>query len=185
MLIAAAGTLSQCKSPLTPGSEATNGKADSSMAKPGKAASKDSSAAPGANAEDNKNESDTTKRSVQIPLTLVIKNLESTSAPVVVGLYNPKSKFPDPKGQLKEYHFKPHGNELRATITDQKFGDYAMAIYQDVNSNGKIDKNLVGIPTEPYAFSDNYVPKVKAPSFDNCKFSYNAKNNTVTMTMLK
>jgi uncharacterized protein (DUF2141 family) len=103
----------------------------------------------------------------------------------VVGLYGTKNKFPDPKDQLKEYHFKPHANELKVQISDQKFGTYAMAIYQDINSNGKIDKNVVGIPTEPYGFSENYVPKVKAPDFDNCKFTYDAKSNTVTINMLK
>ena len=185
MLIAAAGTLSQCKSPSSPKSDATAERSDSSGTKTGSAQEKDTVAAPDAKAVDDKKEPEADKKAGQIPLTLIIKNLKSTTAPVIVGLYDPKSKFPDPKGQLKEYHFKPHGKEHVAKITDLKFGVYAMAIYQDVNSNGKIDKNVVGIPTEPYAFSDNYVPKVKAPNFDNCKFSYSAKNNTVTMTMLK
>lgn len=119
------------------------------------------------------------------PLTLVIKNLASATAPVIVGLYGTKNKFPDPKDQLKEYHFIPNGKELIAKITDIPFGVYAMAIYQDVNSNGKIDKNMIGVPTEPYALSNNYHPKVKAPRFDNCKFNYDSIANTVTMTMIK
>ena len=119
------------------------------------------------------------------PLTLVIKNLVSATAPVIVGLYGTKNKFPDPKDQLKEYHFIPNGKELIAKITDMDFGVYALAIYQDANSNGKIDKNVIGMPTEPYAFSNNYHPRVKAPGFDNCKFNYDSISNTVTMTMIK
>jgi uncharacterized protein (DUF2141 family) len=119
------------------------------------------------------------------PLTMVIRNLASTTAPVIVGLYGTKNKFPDPKDQLKEYHFIPNGKELIAKITDIPFGVYALAIYQDVNSNGKIDKNVLGIPTEPYAFSNNYHPRVKAPGFGNCKFNYDSITNTVTMTMIK
>lgn len=119
------------------------------------------------------------------PLTLVIKNLESEDAPIVVGLYGVENKFPDPKDQLKEYRFKPHGKEHTAQIRDLKFGTYALAIYQDVNSNGKIDKNIIGIPTEPYAFSNNYKPTVKAPAFKNCKFDYDSVSNTVTMKMIK
>ena len=120
-----------------------------------------------------------------VPLTLIIKNLVSPGSPVTVGLYGTKNKFPDPKDQLKEYHFKCNGPELRATITDMQFGVYALAIYQDVNSNGKIDKNFAGIPTEPYAFSNNYHPHVKAPGFGDCKFNYDAVSNTVTMNMIK
>jgi uncharacterized protein (DUF2141 family) len=119
------------------------------------------------------------------PLTLVITNLVSRTAPVIVGLYDEKCKFPDPKGQLKIYTFKPDSVTLTATIADLPFGTYALAIYQDVNSNGKIDKNLIGIPTEPYAFSNNYKPTVKAPGFKNCSFEYSASANSVSMTMIK
>ncbi len=121
---------------------------------------------------------------VQTPLTLIITNLASDTAPVIVGVYGTKNKFPDPKDQLKEYKFKPHGKKLTTKITDLKFDTYALAIYQDVNSNGKIDKDLIGIPTEPYAFSNNYKPTVKAPGFDNCKFQYDSIANTVTMNMI-
>jgi len=120
-----------------------------------------------------------------IPLTLVINKLTSDTAPVIIGVYGTANKFPDPKDQLKEYKFKAHGKTLVAKINDLKLGTYALAIYQDVNSNGKIDKNLIGIPTEVYAFSNNYKPTVKAPSFDNCRFDYTAKNDTVTMNMIK
>jgi len=122
---------------------------------------------------------------IHTPLTLVIRNLASTTAPGIVGLYGINNKFLDPKDQLKEYHFTPNGQELIAKIEDVRFGVYAMAIYQDVNSNGKIDKNLIGIPTEPYAFSNNYHPRIKAPGFDNCKFEYDSVSNTVTMNMIK
>ena len=120
-----------------------------------------------------------------VPLTVIIKKLASSNAPVIVGVYGVQNKFPDPKGQLKEYKFKPLGKNLTAKIKDLPYGTYALAIYQDVNSSGKINKNFIGIPTEPYGFSNNYKPKIKAPGFDDCKFVYSAKNNTVTITMVK
>jgi uncharacterized protein (DUF2141 family) len=119
------------------------------------------------------------------PLTLIITNLASLTAPVIVGVYGTQNKFPDPNDQLRVFTFKPHGKSLTAQISSLKFNTYALAIYQDVNSNGKIDKNLIGIPTEPYAFSNNYKPKVKAPSFKNCQFDYDSINNTVTMNMIR
>ena len=118
------------------------------------------------------------------PLTVVIQNLESATAPVYVSIYSIKSKFPSPKGQLKEYKFTPHGKELIAEMTDVKFGTYALATYQDVNSSGEIDKNFIGIPTEGFGFSNNYKPKVKAPNFSDCCFAYNAKTNSVTVKMI-
>lgn len=125
------------------------------------------------------------KVEIRQSLTLTFSNLESATAPVVVGIYGTSNKFPDPKDQLKEYKFKPKGKKaFTVKISNLKFGTYALAIYQDVNSNGGIDKNIIGIPTEPYAFSNNYRPKVKAPNFNDCKFIYNAKSNSVSMNMI-
>ena len=121
----------------------------------------------------------------RVPLTIIVDHLKSPDAPVVVGVYGPDNKFLDPKDQLKEYHFKPVNGKLEVKVTDLNYGDFAMAIYQDLNRDGMINKNPIGIPKEPYAFSNNYKPVVKAPSFENCKFAYNAKSNTVTMSLLK
>ena len=46
-------------------------------------------------------------------------------------------------------------NTLSYTFKDIPFGIYAVAIYHDINSNGKLDRNSLGIPTEGYAFSNN------------------------------
>ena len=34
-------------------------------------------------------------------------------------------------------------------------GSYALAVYHDENSNGQLDKNFFGLPTERYGFSNN------------------------------
>lgn len=58
-------------------------------------------------------------------------------------------------------------------------GDYAVSVYQDVNGNGKMDKNVFGAPTEPYAFSRNYKPVFRAPKFDEVKINLNGDRKTI------
>jgi uncharacterized protein (DUF2141 family) len=53
-------------------------------------------------------------------------------------------------------------------------GNYAVSAYQDLNGNGKLDKNLVGIPTEPYGFSNNARPKFRAPNWNETRFELRA-----------
>jgi uncharacterized protein (DUF2141 family) len=170
MLTAILISLSQCKSPAPQTDSAVSAPIDTALATDNIKT-------------DTLPVSDTVR--LRAPLTLIITNLASRTAPVIVGLYDEKCKFPDPKGQLKIYTFKPDSITLTATIADLPFGTYALAIYQDVNSNGKIDKNMIGIPTEPYAFSNNYKPTVKAPGFKNCKFNYCADTNIVAMKMIQ
>lgn len=42
---------------------------------------------------------------------------------------------------------------------------FAILLHHDENGNGAIDRNLIGIPTEALAFSNNYAPK-GPPAFD-------------------
>ena len=45
-------------------------------------------------------------------------------------------------------------------------GTYVLAAYHDVNGNGKLDRNLFGIPTEPYGFPRRPGNKWRRPDFD-------------------
>ena len=45
-------------------------------------------------------------------------------------------------------------------------GRYVLAGFQDLNGNGKLDKNFFGVPTEPYGFAKVPPSKWRAPDFD-------------------
>ena len=49
-------------------------------------------------------------------------------------------------------------------------GAYALAVYHDRNSNGKLDSNMLGIPLEPYGFSNNARGVLGPPSFGDARF---------------
>src|SRR5208337_1548005 len=79
--------ISRCKSP-TPQAEQSAPTADSTVAtRADTTAASDTSHSATAPAP--------VKAAHRVPLTLVIKNLRSTTAPVEVGLYGTQSKFPD------------------------------------------------------------------------------------------
>lgn len=44
-------------------------------------------------------------------------------------------------------------------------GDYVISGYHDVNGNGKLDFNMMGIPKEPYGFVNPPTNKWKEPGF--------------------
>ena len=55
-------------------------------------------------------------------------------------------------------------------ISDIPYGDYGIALFHDENKNGKMDKNFLGIPQEPYGFSNNMRVTFGPPSWDKSKF---------------
>jgi uncharacterized protein (DUF2141 family) len=119
------------------------------------------------------------------PLTLIINNLASPTAPVIVGIYKSKYKFLYKESRLKEYKFTPKGKTLTVQITDINYGEIAIAVYEDMNSNGEFDKNFIGLPAEGYCFSNNFRPTVKGPDYDDCKFNYDSTTDAVTMHLIK
>lgn len=49
-------------------------------------------------------------------------------------------------------------------------GRYGIKLFHDVDSDGELNTNLVGIPTEPYGFSNNAPPQFGPPSFGAAAF---------------
>lgn len=46
---------------------------------------------------------------------------------------------------------------------------YCAFVYHDLNANNKLDKKLIGLPKEPYAFSGPF-KKRRIPRFEECMF---------------
>jgi uncharacterized protein (DUF2141 family) len=62
-------------------------------------------------------------------------------------------------------------------------GTYALAVIHDENSNGKLDTNLLGIPTEGYGFSNDARASFGTPSFSDARFSYDGRSLNMTITL--
>jgi uncharacterized protein (DUF2141 family) len=62
-------------------------------------------------------------------------------------------------------------------------GTYALAVIHDENSNGKLDTNWLGIPTEGYGFSNDAKAALGTPSFDAASFSYDGQTLDMTVSL--
>jgi uncharacterized protein (DUF2141 family) len=63
-------------------------------------------------------------------------------------------------------------------------GRYAAKIFHDVNGNGELDANVFGIPTEPYAFSNNATGALAPASWSDAAFTVTPTGQTLqTITL--
>jgi len=53
---------------------------------------------------------------------------------------------------------------------DLPSGWYAVALYQDLDNNNKMNRGFLGIPSEPYGLSNNIRPRFSVPKFEQCRF---------------
>lgn len=100
-------------------------------------------------------------------LTVNIEGTRSAEAPVLFALYDSADSFPSSDRRLQAQTATVSSAGLASTVfRGLGAGRYALAVFQDLNGNGKLDRNLVGLPTEPFGFSNNVMGIAAPPSFD-------------------
>jgi uncharacterized protein (DUF2141 family) len=61
------------------------------------------------------------------------------------------------------------------------YGQYAVVVYNDANSNGILDKNSFGAPTESWGVSNNARPFLREPTFGDCAVTLVASHTSLTI----
>ena len=74
---------------------------------------------------------------------------------------------------------------LKVSIDDLPPGQYALSCFHDVNGNGKLNTNWMGIPNEPYGFSNNARPKFRAPNWGEASFDFKEMGGSMKIRLEK
>ena len=92
-----------------------------------------------------------------------------SSGTVALALFSSANTFGDLRDPTRLEIYTLDGRDVYV-MTDIPAGEYALMVYYDENDNMKIDKNFIGIPTEPLGFSNDYRPK-GPPSYSRAAFT--------------
>lgn len=112
-------------------------------------------------------------------LDVTISGLKSDKGVVRLALCPPGTGFPDCKSAaLRTGTLKIAKGQARITLSDLPAGTYALSVFHDANSNGKLD-TFVGIPREGYGFSRNPGFKPRAPTFAEAEITVSGQAATV------
>jgi uncharacterized protein (DUF2141 family) len=71
--------------------------------------------------------------------------------------------------------------EVEVVFENLPAGDYAISILHDVNKDGKMNTNFMGIPKEGYGFSNNVMGTMGPPSFEKAKFKLSSEKVVIRM----
>jgi uncharacterized protein (DUF2141 family) len=106
-------------------------------------------------------------------LSIHISGISKIKGSLFIAIFRATDDFPVFGKQFKGIIKEVEGKSQNYTFDNLPEGEYALAIYQDANRNKILDKNLLGIPTEIYGFSNNARSTFSAPSFQEAKFKLN------------
>lgn len=110
----------------------------------------------------------TAGRALAAEVSVQLENPPS-SGTVALALFSSANTFGDLRDPARLETYTLDGSDSYV-LTDIPAGEYALMVYYDENDNLKIDKNFIGIPTEPLGFSNNYRPK-GPPSYTRAAFT--------------
>lgn len=116
-------------------------------------------------------------------IAIRFEGIETAGGTVRLALYDRREHFLVEK-QAVLYNFKvERPGKLEAVIDDLPLGSYAFAVFLDENNNQKLDKNLLGVPVEPYGFSKKPPSKWRLPTFEEVKFELGQTGQTLLVPL--
>jgi uncharacterized protein (DUF2141 family) len=110
-----------------------------------------------------------TMSSFAADLTVDVSGVQTSEGRVFVGLYEDAAQMKNKqhlKGLQIEAAKRTPDGKVQVTFTNLASRTYAVAAFHDINNDGKLTTNLMGMPSEPYAFSNNAVGSFGPPSFE-------------------
>ena len=103
-------------------------------------------------------------------ITLRLAGVEPGKGPLMVAVFDSADGFPDHRQAMHRQSLDVGSFDGSMLLDPLSPGRYAIAVYQDVDANGEMNRALAGYPTEPYGFSNNARSMLGPPSFSSAEF---------------
>lgn len=114
-------------------------------------------------------------------LVIHVANVKSFNGQVMVALYDNADAFLKHPARVTKAQADTAGTTL--VFHDVAPGAYGFSVFHDANGNGRLDTNLMGIPTEPIAFSNDAQGRMGPPAFDAVKLDVPAAGRATTVSL--
>ncbi len=123
----------------------------------------------------------------QTHLTVDVRLSPGANGELAYLVFDSPSGFPgDGKKAIRRGFLPiPAGAPQLHIDTDLPPGTYAVSVYEDLNGNHKLDRNLLGIPREPVGASNNPPARMGPPRFSECSFRLGAAAQTISITVVR
>jgi len=127
-------------------------------------------------------------------LRLSLDGIRSTRGSVVIGLYDspetfaramrPSAGFLNDPARFGAVVLRAN-TALQSTVVFGNLapGRYAVIAFHDENGNGELDKSFLGLPLEPYGFSNGPHGSFRPPTFDEAAMHVDRDNSAIRIVL--
>jgi uncharacterized protein (DUF2141 family) len=116
-----------------------------------------------------------------LSLNLNVKNIKHDKGSILIAIYNKEEEFM--KERYADKSVKVDALENLKVELQLPPGRYAITIFHDINDNNELNTNIIGIPKEPYGFSNN--PKITfgPPNFKQASFDFTLPSQDIEIVL--
>lgn len=115
-------------------------------------------------------------------ITTSIRNVRPQQGLVMVALFDSADGYTADR-RFAGQQLAPVAAGLTAVFAGLPPGRYAIAVYQDLDGDGKLGRTLLGIPTEPYGFGGDVAGTFGPPAFEAMAVAVGDGATPVTVTL--
>lgn len=118
-------------------------------------------------------------------LFVQIEGIERIEGNIGVLVFNRDAGFPEQsENAILNLEVKVTSKEMKIKLGELPYGQYAIALIHDINSNKALDKNALGIPKEPFGFSNNRSIMFGPPNFKEAAVSFSDQQNETKIKLI-
>ncbi|WP_417449066.1 DUF2141 domain-containing protein [Kordiimonas sp.] len=110
-------------------------------------------------------------------LTVEVAGIRKADGNIMIAVYDTPEKFLTPGGFLVGTRMPADAAGVIHTFTGLEPGEYAVSVFHDVDANGKLDSNFMGIPKEPVGISRDARGSFGPPKFRDAAFKLTAEGS--------
>ena len=111
-------------------------------------------------------------------LIVTITGFETSEGEARIAIVNSEVNY-DESNNCRQQAVPVKDRKAQYIVEGLEFGEYAVKVFHDENSNGELDTAMFGIPTEAYGFSNNARGKFGAPAYSKVVFKFNSSGQEI------
>lgn len=104
-------------------------------------------------------------------IELSVSGIAEMKGNLAIAVFDSEPAFEDRANPVAQTRLPVSSESMTWSVDLRVPATYAIIVYQDLNGNGEIDMNRLGVPTEPYGFSNNARSAFGPPGFRKARIT--------------
>ncbi|MFK7914163.1 MAG: DUF2141 domain-containing protein [Pseudomonadales bacterium] len=104
-------------------------------------------------------------------LHLSIDNIRTDQGPIMIQVMNSEAAFNGKAAAIASLILPAREGSVSAVLNALPAGEYAIRVMHDVDGDGELKTNMVGMPKEPWGISNNAAGRFGPPQWEDARFT--------------